>query len=237
MGVPRGSLFAMLLCLSFGAHALEVVTEDDPPHNMMRDRKIVGTSTEKLEEAFKRGHVAAHIAMMPWARAYQSALQTSDVCVYSTARTAEREALFHWVGPLSSEEWVLYTRADNPVAITQLEDVRKEIIGGYAQDVISVWLADRGYRVDTVPNDEANPQKLLNNRFNYWASAKPRAIAVLDKQGLTKSIVPALTFGHTDLYLACNRAVSGDVVKTLNDALRHMKEDGTFAAIDARYAK
>lgn len=237
MGILRPILSAMLLCASLGAHAIDMVTEDDPPHNMQKGGKIVGVSTEKLEEAFKRAGIPSHIALMPWARAYQSALQTPEICVYSTARTAEREPLFRWVGPVASMDWVLYARADNPVKVTRLEEVRKEAIGGYLQDVISVWLADQGYRVDTVPNDDMNPQKLLNKRFNYWASSRPRATALLEKQALSARIVPALTFGHTDLYLACNPATPIDQIGKLNDALRQMNEDGTSARIEARYPR
>jgi polar amino acid transport system substrate-binding protein len=229
------SLLVLLSCAWLTAQATELVTEDDPPHNMLKDKKIVGVSTEKLEEAFKRSGATMHIQLLPWARAYQQASTDSDTCVYSTARTAERESLFQWVGPIASMDWVLYARADNPVKINQLEDVRDEVIGGYFQDVISLWLISHGYHVDVVSSDDLNPAKLQIKRFNYWASSRPRATALLEKQGLTKSIDPVLTFGHTDLFLACNLSIQSDLVKKLNDALLQMKNDGTSAKIDAKY--
>lgn len=232
----RFIISSLLLLTCATASGLELIAEDDPPHNMLVDGKIVGISTEKLEEAFKRIGARAHISLMPWARAYQAALTRPDHCVFSTARITEREALFQWIGPVASMDWVLYRRADNPVTIMKLEDVGQEPIGGYLQDVISVWLADHGYRVDTAPNDAVNPRKLLVGRFNYWASSRPRATALLEKDILTKRIVPVLTFGHTDLYLACHLSTPNDLIKKLNVALRHMQEDGTAAQIEVRYA-
>jgi|GEM_PF-2559898 len=171
-----GVLFSMA-CLA--AHALELVTEDDPPHNMLRNGKVVGVATEKLEEAFRRSGIAEHIELMPWARAYQSALHRAGYCVFSAARTAEREPLFKWIGPIAAMDWTLYARADNPARPGTLDEVRKEVIGGYLQDVISVWLADHGYRVETAPNDGLNPNKLMMGHIKYWASSRPRATALL----------------------------------------------------------
>lgn len=236
MYLCRLAACALAMLLSFSAPALELVTEDDPPHNMMKDGKVVGIATDKLREAFKRINAPARIELMPWARAYQSALEQPDFCVFSAARTAPREPLFKWVGPLAAMDWVLYTRADHPAKVSKLEDIKNDVIGGYLQDVISVWLASQGYRVETVPNDALNPKKLLSGRFNYWASSRPRASSLLAKDKLEALIVPALTFGHTDLYLACNPAVPTATVEDLNTALRRMAEDGSARKIDATYS-
>jgi polar amino acid transport system substrate-binding protein len=225
----------ILMSASLRAWSVDLVTEEDPPHNMKQEGRIVGDSTEKLEEAFKRVNAASHIEVLPWSRAYQMAQNNADTCVFSTARTPEREGQFQWVGPISSLDWTLYTRKDNATKIAKIDDVRKETIGGYTQDVISVWLSGHGYHVDTAPSDDGNPQKLVQHKINYWASSRSRAGALLTKQGLTDSIVPVLSFGHTDLYLACNPGVSKDLVQKLNDALKQMTTDGTMAAIDKRY--
>lgn len=212
------SLAFYLLAFSFSANAstLDLLTEDDAPHNMMKNGQLVGIATEKLTEAFKRVNVSQRMELVPWARAYKSALTQPNSCAFSAARTPERENLFKWVGPIASMDWVLYTRTDNAAPKpNKLEDIRTHTIGGYLQDVISVWLANQGYKVEAAPNDAVNPKKLLAGHINYWASSRPRATAMLDKDGLSKKIVPIFTFGHTDLYLACNPSVSEDAVLKL----------------------
>lgn len=238
MRVAGTMLAGAMLMLSMAAHAMQLVTEDDPPHNMLRNGRVIGVSTEKLEEAFRRVKLVPRIELMPWARAYQLGLTQRDYCVFSAARTPEREPLFKWVGPIASMDWVLYARSDRAGPKPEkLDDIGREMIGGYLQDVISVWLADHGYKVETASNDSVNPKKLMAGRFNYWASSRPRATALLAKENLESRIVPVLTFGHTDLYLACNASVDDNVVRRLNDALKRMKEDGTSEKIEARYAR
>lgn len=237
MPSPAQLAIALILILSSTcAAALQLVTEDDPPHNMLKNGKVVGISTEKLEEAFRRAGIPQQITLMPWARAYRSALTQADYCVFSAARTGERESLFKWIGPVGETEWVLYTRAgwEKPA---RLESVRDKIIGGYGQDVISIWLADHGYQVEPATSDAINPRKLLAGRIDYWASTRPRATALLAKEGLTGQVVPVLTFGRTGLYLACHRSTPDAVVHQINNALRQMQQDGTAAKIDARYAR
>lgn len=227
----------VVFSLSAKASTLELLTEDDAPHNMMKNGQLVGIATEKLNEAFKRANVSQHMELVPWARAYQSALTQTNYCAFSAARTPERENLFKWIGPIASMDWVLYTRTDNIAAKpNKLEDIRSQTVGGYLQDVISVWLANQGYKVEAAPNDAVNPKKLMARHINYWASSRPRATAMLDKEGLSKKIIPIFAFGHTDLYLACNTSVSEDVVLKLNLALKKMKDDGTSTKIDARYS-
>lgn len=230
------AIFTMLLLYASAPHALQLLAEDDPPNNMLKQGRLVGIATEKLQEAFRRTGMAPNMALVPWARAYQSALTQPEHCAFSAARTAERELMFKWIGPVAETDWVLYMRADGDKPAT-LDNVRSENIGGYVQDVIAVWLADHGYRVDTATSDAANPRKLLLGRINYWASARPRAMVLLEKEDLVGQIVPALTFGHTDLYLACHRTTPDALVQKLNAALRKMKEDGTSTRIDTRYAR
>lgn len=230
-------LTTLALAAGMQAHALELMTEDDPPHNMLHDGKLAGIATDKLAEAFRRAGVPQHMELVPWARAYQSALTQPGFCAFSAARTAEREPLFKWIGPVAAMDWVLYARADGKPVPAKLEDARSKMVGGYLQDVISVWLAEQGYQVDTASSDASNPRKLLAGRIDYWASSRPRATALLAKENLAGRIVPVLTFGHTDLYLACNQSTSDEVVKKLNQALRVMKDDGTAAKIEARYAR
>ncbi len=224
-----------LACAGASANALQLMTENDPPHNMLKNGKVIGLATEKLEEAFKRAGVTQRIELMPWARAYRSALTRPDFCVFSTARTPQRESLFKWIGPVAAMDWVLYTRADMKKP-QRLEEVGNAPIGGYLLDVISVWLADRGYRVETASSDMVNPKKLMLGRIDYWASSRPRATTLLAKENLAGHIVPALTFGHTDLYLACHRSTSTKLVRKLNNALHRMQSDGTATRIEARYA-
>ncbi|BBQ54171.1 hypothetical protein WP2S18C03_32520 [Aeromonas veronii] len=98
----KGALFSVSSVLALGAAQaapLNVMTEDYPPFNMQGEGgKIVGLSTEVVEELFKRAGVEYKITLMPWKRAYEDTLSTPNTALYSTTRTPERETLFKWVG-------------------------------------------------------------------------------------------------------------------------------------------
>ncbi len=230
----------MLIWIMYAIHptpacAQELVTEDSPPMNMTQDGKVVGISTDKLLEAFRRIGRHPHIQLIPWSRAYQLTLDNPDYCAYSTARTAERETLFKWVGPLASDRWILYTQADNHDKVAKIEDVKNELIGAQGKGALAMWLSARGYRIDPTPYDNLNPAKLLKGRFKYWVSTEAHSRLILAQQELSDQVVPVMTFGGSDLYLACNLAMSNEVVHLLNHILQQMKQDGSSAVIEKKY--
>jgi polar amino acid transport system substrate-binding protein len=237
--MARRTILALCALLSWPvvAEQLHLLGEDDPPHNMLVKGKVVGISADKLHEALSRAGVTSDMELIPWARAYQGALTRPGYCVFSAARTPEREPLFKWVGPIAAMDWVLYARAEDARAMSSIEAARNRVIGGYNQDVISNWLLANNFRVELAANDEPNPKKLLSGRIDFWASSRPRASAMLAANSdYAKGIKPVLAFGRTDLYLACNNATSTETIAKLNNVLRAMQTDGTSARIEALYA-
>lgn len=227
----------LLFVAPLGAHALQLVTADDPPHNMQtRDGSVIGSVTEKLQEAMQRSSIPYQIEFLPWARAYTYGLERPQHCVFSAARTPEREALFKWVGPVARIDWVLYALAGHKKP-AHLEQLKGESIGGGVKNVTADWLSQHGYRVDYAVSEDALIRKLLNGRIKYWASSNVRGNAYLKRYNLQQRIVPALVINHTDLYLACNKSADDATIAKLNEALRQMNQDGTSARIEARYAK
>ena len=79
------------------------VTEEYPPFNFTADGKRQGIATDTLVEMLKlagSNQTRADIAFLPWARAYNLAVNKQNVLLYSTTRTEAREKLFKWVGPI-----------------------------------------------------------------------------------------------------------------------------------------
>lgn len=225
------------LFASFNAQAEEFVftTEQLPPFNMSSGGKIIGIAADKLTEMMKRANLTYHIDMFPWARAYQSAEKNNQTCVFSAARTAERESKFKWVGPVATTSWVLYGLAERNLHLATLQDASSLVIGTYNGDVRDDYLRNKGMKVDPVSTDSANPRKLLLGRIDLWASATHEAKAQINANNWGNKIVPVLTFNRVSLYLACNRGIPDEDIERMNAALRLMESDGTSAAIDKRY--
>ena len=191
----------------------------------------------KYAKSWRAAGIAYHIDLFPWKRAYTSALERANGCVYSTSRTPEREHLFHWIGPLGEAEWVLLARADRGYQFKTLEDARGLRIGTYHGDAREDYLRARGFPVDSASSDQANPRKLLLNRIDLWAASLSSANFIMEQNGWTGTIVPVLSFNKVQLYLACNKGVDVKQVARMNAALEAMERDGTSRRIERKYAR
>ncbi|MDP2368880.1 substrate-binding periplasmic protein [Rhodoferax sp.] len=231
------ALLAGLFSTVLQATTLRLTTEVSPPFNMLEGDKIVGRSTDQVREMMDRAKVNFTMEVLPWARAYNMALKEPDTCVFTTTRTPEREALFKWVGPVGAAEWVLYGSAERKLKLQNIEEARSLLIGTYLGDARDEYFRSRGFRVESVSDDLANPRKLLLNRIDLWAASVVRGALLISQNGWTDQIVPVLSFHKVDLYVACNPAVPTALIDKLNATLEGMVRDGTSKAMEKKYAR
>ncbi|UUZ56499.1 transporter substrate-binding domain-containing protein [Massilia sp. H-1] len=137
-----------------------------------------------------------------------------------TTRTPERETWFHWIGPISQADWVLFGRADRHFEIRTLDDARGLRIGAYNGDVRGEFLKARGLNVEFAQNDDSNPKKLMLDRIDLWVNSTRSSRAVLARTGLTGKVVPVHTYQLVKLYLACNAAMPVVDIARMNGAAR-----------------
>lgn len=90
-----------------GPLPIRVVTENLAPYNMVEGGQITGLSTEIVKAVLNNVGVSPRIEVLPWARAYDLALHSDSVLIYSIARTPQREHLFKWVGAIAPTTWYL----------------------------------------------------------------------------------------------------------------------------------
>jgi polar amino acid transport system substrate-binding protein len=228
-------LVAIVVQAKDASDGLVFTTEESPPFNMMVDGKIMGIAVEKMAEIMNRAKMPYTLDILPWARAYQMALEKPNVCVFSTSRNAEREPKFKWVGPLALNSWMFYALRDANIVMSSLEDARKYKIGTYNGDGRDTFLRNKGVSVDTAVSDDVNPRKLLAKRIDLWATSPDKASVVLKVNGWSNQIVPVYTFNRVELYLACNLTVRDEVIDKLNVILSGMNNDGSTDKIDQRY--
>lgn len=233
------TIAALLMGACVLAHAgpaprLTITAEPAPLYNMREGNRVVGIAADTVRGMLERAGIAYDLALLPWRRAYLSALERHDGCVYATARTPERERQFKWVGPIGEVEWVLMARVGRKFTLHTLEDARPYRIGTYNGDVRDQYLREHGFKVDPVQDDLTNPRKLLLDRIDLWAGSSRRA-AVLDRLGYAGKIEPVLVFNRVHLYMACNRAVPDALVERMNAALADMERDGTVSTIVKHY--
>jgi len=121
--------------LPLNAMPLTINTEDYPPFNYADDQgQIIGSATMLLRDALRQADIKAYFRLLPWARASTEARLREQHCVYSTTRTHEREALFHWIGPLVVNEWAAFSLVGRGFSIASLEGLYDLRVVGFRED-------------------------------------------------------------------------------------------------------
>lgn len=239
--------FVTILALSCGlglarAEPLVLLTENLPPFNMSangnnfaRDDNVTGMSADILRAVCERAQVDCQLILrFPWQRVYQQTLDEPGYGLFSTARTAEREKLFKWVGPIAQNDWVLFAKGDNSIQLATLQDAGRYRIGGYKGDAKTQFLLDKGLEVQTALRDTENLRKLERGQIDFWVTSSQAGRFVARQEGIENlKVVQHL---HTaDLYLALNLQTPDELVQKLQQALDALRAEGALKSIEARY--
>ena len=235
-------LLGICLLACSPAHALTLLTEENPPFNYTEGGKLTGLSTDIVNEMARRAGIAVQTKVQLWETAYPAAQADKDTCVYSTVRLESRERLFQWVGPFAITRWAVFGKSDFAVPVKNLADLRKLKIGGVAADAKVDFLVGKAvtnFRLSG--NDAQNPPKLLlkkddPNHIDLWVTGYYSAKKVAADVKVT-DIKMVFVVREDDLYLACSPRTPKQDLKKLSDALETMVKDGYVKKITETYEK
>lgn len=243
------SLAALLIggSLACAASGVTVVTEELPPYNMTVDGKLTGMGTEVVQAVLDEVGQQANIQMMPWARAYDIALNSENVLIYSIARTPQREALFKWVGVIAPTRWYLFSLPGTEFKLDSLDDARQYQIATVKEDVGEQYLIDKGFIVgrnlQSSNKYEHNYEKLKAGRVDLWISNELNAHYLVRQASgnPNETAVPQLNLddlgGADGLCMAFSRNTPDELVERFRQALARIRADGRYDAIAAKWLK
>lgn len=239
----RAALFAAV-CSAAPAAALaqtiNLLTEDTYPFQYLENKKLTGMAVEVVTEVFKRAGVAHKDELLSWKDAYDRAQVYPNTCVYSTARTENREKVFTWIGPIVENKWAAFAKKGFKGTLARPEDLTQYRIGVLQGDAKERYLKDLRVTFRVPEADDAkNPSKLTLNRtepdkIDLWVTGYYSGAHIAAKTGV-KDVVPVWVFQSSENYLACNLNLPQATTEKLQKALDAMKRDGSHAAIVARY--
>ena len=143
---------------------LNALTNDWPPYNYQEQNQIKGIATDILRAACQEAALRCNVQMMPWARAYNTALTHANTLVFTTARRPEREALFSWIGPIlprSTWVWARHDAVKRTQGSKTLADYRFGVVRGEAS-IPDLQAAGVPPQQITADNSNAAVLKLLS---------------------------------------------------------------------------
>lgn len=233
---------ACLATLSARASDLVAYTEQLPPLNYQDGAQISGFATDLLRMAAHDADLSLSIELQPWARAYRTVLDTSDTLIFSITRTAEREPLFHWVGPISPRQIKLYRlSARRDITIQAEADLMRYTHGAMFESAAAKKLASLGLQpghgLDLGATDEITLKKLLLSRTDTVAMLDWAMAWQLKQQNLNPRLVRPIWLldGGSQYWFALNRSTPLQKVKRLQAALNQISADGRMHTLRQKY--
>jgi polar amino acid transport system substrate-binding protein len=221
------------------AQPLTIYCEEDPPSQFRNpDDSLDGYVVELVREIQKRIHNDDPILMVSWARGYYAIQHAPNVLLFSMARTAERNPLFQWIGPILESQYGFFVKTDSKIVITSMDDAKRlGAIGVYRDDVRDLFMTKAGFtNLDRISDNDANIKKLMAGRIDAYAGSLSGLADVLKYTGFQMSDIKlAFVFLKLQSFIAASRGTSAGVIKAWNDTLNTMKADGTFKAILSKY--
>jgi polar amino acid transport system substrate-binding protein len=199
-------------------HALNMTTESYPPLTY-RDKDGIyrGAGVEQVEAIMRNAGIPFTMEIMPWARAIALAETQPMHCVFSTARTAEREPKFKWISPINVSRNFLVRNAQSSVRATTMEEAKRYAIGTHRADYTESILRERGFpTIDLSADFEFTLNKLLELRIDMMPMSES-AFEKLRAEG--KPIEKVILFAEQPLGIACNKNVPDQTIERMQDAL------------------
>lgn len=230
---PLMAIPLLLLSLPSQAGTLIFNTEEYPPFNFVNsDGDIDGFSTRLLEAALDDANLSATFRILPWARAYTEAQLREQHCVFSTARTPERESLFQWIGPLVVTDWAAFALTGSDIQASRLGELEDLRVGSFREDAVGRFVENRGVPILVTAADRENISRLEAGLIDVWVSSETVARHIAAEAGI--SITRLFTFNRAEMYLACHPSVPEDVLAHLQMSLDTLREKGEYARIQQR---
>lgn len=249
-----GSFFARLvLCLAVAgmaltpavaAEPLRVVTEEFPPYNYTDKGHVTGLATEVVEAVLKEIDVPATIQSMPWARAYDIARNSENVLIFSITRTAGREKMFKWIGPVAPADWSLFALRGREVPLKQLADAKAYRTATVNEDAGEQYLVANGFviggNLQSSNKYAFNYEKLRLGRVDLWVANGLVANHLVREAGddPTKVLVRALPLpglGDGGMYMAFGARTPDEMVERFRNGLAAIKKNGIFDALQKKW--
>lgn len=225
------ALLLAVVCLSGQAQSIKVVTEDTS-FSYVQNGKVAGPATAVVEATLQRAGLHDYrVALYPWARAYDAALQEPNVLIYLIARTPPREQLFKWAGEIMQIEYHFYKlRERKDIVVRDLQDAKRYSVGVVRDDVRHQYLQAQGFSKMAVSAQNAdNFRKLLNHQVQLTPMAERDVLMLCEEAQVPFDVlekVLRLDTLSTGLYMAYSRTTDDEVVTRTQRAFDRLKVEG-----------
>jgi len=233
-------LIGMLL-LSCGtallAAELRLYTEDYRPMSFIDKGELTGMAVEVVELLVQRTGQETRIELVPWTRGYQQVQHEANSGLFSTVRTAKRDPLFQWVGPIAVGHTSFYARRGSGLKVRTLQEVeRLQSVAVPKQWYSYEYLSDRGLKnLYGVPTPQQMTKMFKHGRVALLVANNLTLDEMLAEQGMRREEVELqFTFMDNSAYIAFSKNTDPQLVQRWQQALEQATRDGSLQRIQQR---
>lgn len=216
-------LVAILLgSVATASERLTVVTEEAYPMNYSQGTEVVGTATDYLRHVLNSNSISHDIKLMPWGRAYKTALEGRNVLIYSIARTPDREDKFHWLFEMKQIQYYLYGLSTRQEELQEANACKENKIAVVYGDVTHDHLTSLGCDNLILAQDYKQLDALLQRkRVDFIASSALGIKYFVERYGHNDTSLyqhKTLDGLSTALYFAMSKNSEAELVSTLKSS-------------------
>jgi polar amino acid transport system substrate-binding protein len=223
---------------------LQVVTENFPPYNFINEQgELDGISylivQRLLSRANLRDNLKVPIQVLPWARAYRTAVEQPNTLIFSIVKTPQRVPQFIWLLPLFAVDVYLHALPHHPIQMNLKDNLGDQIIGVIRDSSGEEYLQRNGIKrenyVSTV-NFEQLYLMLLHERIDFAFIPTLMAEYYNKKYNIPKNEQPlALKAVNVSddsmMYVALSLNSSPELQQRLSIAAKQLRESGEIYQI------
>ncbi|WP_085906354.1 substrate-binding periplasmic protein [Kiloniella majae] len=216
------------------ASEIQLLTENYAPFNYLEQNNLKGIGADIVGALQKKVGTPSAPKILPWKRAYRTALSSPNTGIFSITRTKERENLFHWVGPLYSVRDYIFIRKSSDFSGQDISDLKAlHSIGLQAEGAVHKALVKLSFN-NLIPIHQVDKQLdlLISGRISALQVSDLTMSFDLQKNNLSFTEVrPIAVLNQADMYLAFSKDTPLEEVNKWQEALNELIKEGKHAAI------
>ncbi len=221
--------------------AITWISDEYAPYTVNQEGKQAGIAVEVLRAVLRTlGKPSPdRVRILPWSRAYRTALETPASCLFVVARTPSRETCFKWAGPIMPAVTGLIARKDRQVRIHTPADISQYTVAALPQDMGHRLLLELGYPENRLVLTTFPPgivEMMNRGRIDAWAYDIVAADSLIRAAGFSPNEYEAVfPLREAYMYYAFHKSVPDAAVASFQGALDQLRESGELATIVQQY--
>lgn len=211
---------------------LWVLTSLEPPFSHQNERgQLDGVIIDVVRGVLHEANIDQQILTAPWERVFKEASSKSNVMVFALSRTPEREALFHWITPLTSVIVGVFSLQPAQSALTQINQLSLNetfgvLDGDYRQNLL---LQAGASNIVVLKNWTQGTEMLLNRDIdNLFLSSIGIQLTCQRLQRDCSHIKRILSYQQITSFVALSKQTDSATVDAVSQAAERYKKSDAF---------